>query len=478
LKWKYNEGGSNEIVVSPIIGNDGVVYYASGGGYPPTGYITALYPNGTLKWRYQTNHVMYSSPAIGLDGTIYCGSHDCNVYALYPNNGTLKWKFTTGNWVHGSPTIGDDGTVYIGSDDGYLYALYPNNGTMKWQCHIGESYASPALGIDGTLYIGVWEKTFYAIYPNGTIKWSVNTGGGKVWGSSPALSSDGTIYFGTCDLEWTGGVEIIALYTDGTVKWRKGLDTVFSSPAIGSDGTVYIGSCSSDNGYLNAFGTGPLEAEAFGPYYGLINQPVQFQGSATGGYSPHSYHWDFGDSHTSDEQNPIHTYTSAGNYTVTLTVTDNTSNTSSDTSWAWIQATNTPPNKPTINGPTKGEYGISYDYKFVSTDPDGTPIWYYVDWGDNSNTGWFGPNSSNEEVVKSHFWYDKGTYTISCKAKDPYNAEGEWGTLQVTMPLDLQISQSSSQQIDQHASNQLILKMLQQFPIALPILRQLMELNS
>jgi outer membrane protein assembly factor BamB len=456
LKWKYPV---SNVYTSPTITNDGTIIFADSDNWN----IIALNSNGTQKWGYHTNMVIYSSPAIGLDGTIYCGSHDCNVYALYPNNGTLKWKFTTGNWVHGSPTIGDDGTVYIGSDDGYLYALYPNNGTMKWQCHIGESYASPALGIDGTLYIGVWEKTFYAIYPNGTIKWSFNTGGGKVWGSSPALSSDGTIYFGTCDLEWTGGVEIIALYTDGTVKWRKGLDTVFSSPAIGSDGTVYIGSCSSDNGYLNAFGTGPLEAEANGPYYSLINQPVQFKGSSSGGYSPHSYHWDFGDSHTSDEQNPTHIYANPGNYTVILTVTDNTSNTSSDTSWAWIQATNTPPNKPTINGPTKGEYGISYDYKFVSADPDGTPIWYYVDWGDNSNTGWFGPYSSNEEVVKSHFWYDKGTYTISCKAKDPYNAEGEWGTLSVTMPCSY----------DKPIMN-FLEKILERFPHAFPILRYIL----
>jgi hypothetical protein len=251
-----------------------------------------------------------------------------------------------------------------------------------------------------------------------------------------------------------------AVNPDGTERWRKGIGECQSAPAIGKDGIVYIGS---NNCYLYAFGIGNLEADANGPYYELINEPVQFRGSSSGGYSPHFYHWTFGDGEYSDEQNPTHTYAQAGNYTVTLTVTDNTSNTSSDTSWAWIQATNTPPNKPTINGPTKGEYGISYDYKFVSADPDGTPIWYYVDWGDNSNTGWFGPYSSNEEVVKSHFWYEKGTYTISCKAKDPYNAESDWGTLSVTMPCSY----------DKPIMN-FLEKILERFPHAFPILRYIL----
>ena len=398
LKWKWSAGS---VFGSPAIGNDGTIYFGS-----DNHYINALYPNGTLKWRYQTGHVVYSSPAIGQDGTVYCGSHDCNLYALYPNNGTLKWAFPTGNWIRTSPCIADDGTIYCVSLDNYLYAVHPN-GTMKWRTNVGAG-TSPTIGQDGTIYCGY--DNLYAINPtNGSVKWIFNPGPGRsIRGGTPCNSVDGTIYFGTSD-----GGEIIAVNPDGTEKWRKGIGTVESPPAIGNDGAVYIGTdYAPGEGGLHAFGIGPLEADANGPYYGLVNAPVQFKGKAMGGYSPHSYHWDFGDTHASDEQNPTYIYTSAGNYTVILTVTDNTSNTSSDTSWAWIQATNTPPNKPTINGPTKGEYGISYDYKFVSADPDGTPIWYYVDWGDNSNTGWFGPYSSYEEVVKSHFWYDKGTYTI------------------------------------------------------------------
>ena len=452
LKWKFNVEDS--IFSSPVIGDDGTIYFGYGGG-PPSGYINALYPNGTLRWRFQTNHAVYSSPAIGLDGTIYCGSHDGNVYALYPNNGTLKWKYNTGSWVHGSPTIADDGTVYIGSDNGYLYAFYPDNGTVKWCINVGSMHASPTLDDDGTLYFGVWEKTFYAVYPNGTIKWSFNTGNGKVWGSSAALSDDGTLYFGTCDLEWSGGVEIIALYTDGTVKWRKSLDTFFSSPAIGSDGSVYIGAA--DNG-LVAFGIVPLKANAHGPYYGLINQSVQFKGSAIGGYSPFtSWHWSFGDNTYSDEQNPIHIYTEIGNYTVTLTVTDNTSNTSSDNTFAWIQETNSPPNKPNIDGPTRGVSNEYYEYTFNTVDPDGNQIWYFVDWDDNMYTGWLGPYSSGTTITAGHAWYTypipHATFTIKCKAKDVYGEESEWGEFNVEIPRN------------KIATNSLFLKFLEHLPL-------------
>ncbi len=45
---------------------------------------------------------------------------------------------------------------------------------------------------------------------------------------------------------------------------------------------------------------------------------VQFQDQSL--YLPTSWHWDFGDGNTSTQQNPVHTYTSSGTYTVELVV--------------------------------------------------------------------------------------------------------------------------------------------------------------
>ena len=45
-----------------------------------------------------------------------------NVYALNPNC-ALTWSYATGSVVYSSPAIGADGTVYVGSIDNKLYAI-------------------------------------------------------------------------------------------------------------------------------------------------------------------------------------------------------------------------------------------------------------------------------------------------------------------------------------------------------------------
>ena len=58
---------------------------------------------------------------------------------------------------------------------------------------------------------------------------------------------------------------------------------------------------------------------------------VQFTASVeeeTGG--PFTFHWDFGDGSNSSEQNPSHTYAKVGEYTATLTVTNQKGNKGTD----------------------------------------------------------------------------------------------------------------------------------------------------
>jgi len=75
----------------------------------------------------------------------------------------------------------------------------------------------------------------------------------------------------------------------------------------------------------------PLAAEANGPYTGAVGTPIQFTGDATGGFAPYTYAWGFGDGATSTLQNPTHAYSHNGDFTATLTVTDNQGGTASDT---------------------------------------------------------------------------------------------------------------------------------------------------
>ena len=104
------------------------------------------------KWSFKTGSDVFSSPAIGSDGTIYVGSSDNNLYAINPD-GSKKWAFKTGGDVYSSPAIGSDGTIYVGSRDDYLYAINPD-GSRKWRFKTGSYvFSSPAIGSDGTIYV-------------------------------------------------------------------------------------------------------------------------------------------------------------------------------------------------------------------------------------------------------------------------------------------------------------------------------------
>ena len=437
MKWKFSAYDS--ISSSPVIAEDGTIYLGTMG-YPEK-YgcgIFAINPDGTENWFYQTDYKITSDPGIGDDGTIYIGSGDTYLYAMRPD-GTLRWRFKTDDYIKGHPSIDADGTIYICSCDGFLYALN-SDGTLKWKyAESGGSSSSVSIGKDGTLYVA-GDNKLLALNPDGTDKWSFDLGNRYIGKSSPAISDDGTIYIGVNIGNEAGG-EIIAINSDGTEQWRSGkiaYTRLESSPSIGRDGTVYIGSSSTVDGnnfgYLHAFGSGELKAYCNGPYYGLVNQLVSFDGDASGGHQPYTWYWDFGDGQTSSEQDPVHRYEHPGNYTVTVTVTDDEHTMVSDTSYALIQESNNPPDNPIVSGTNNGKKGVYYEYTISGLDPEDNPVFYFVDWGDGSNSSWRGPFASGETLILRHSWDAMGSYTMKARAMDVFGAESDWTTLPITMP--------------------------------------------
>jgi len=52
------------------------------------------------------------------------------------------------------------------------------------------------------------------------------------------------------------------------------------------------------------------------------DEGIQFESTISGGFSPYTYEWNFGDGETSAEPHPVHAYNDAGVYTVALIVKD------------------------------------------------------------------------------------------------------------------------------------------------------------
>ena len=89
-------------------------------------------------------------------------------------------------------------------------------------------------------------------------------------------------------------------------------------------------------------GSGPQSpiARPAGPYSGTVNVTVSFDGSASSDPDGRvvSYDWRFGDGGTASGAQALHSYATAGTYTVTLTVTDDSGLTASATTTATVTA--------------------------------------------------------------------------------------------------------------------------------------------
>ena len=117
--------------------------------------------NLNLRWKYTAGDAIVSSPAV-VNGVVYVGSFDRNVYALNATTGAILWTYTTGGEVWSSPAV-VNGVVYIGSTDNNVYALDARTGARLWQYPTGfYVYSAPAV-VDGVVYIGSGDKNLYAL---------------------------------------------------------------------------------------------------------------------------------------------------------------------------------------------------------------------------------------------------------------------------------------------------------------------------
>ncbi len=253
LKWYFDTGKisyiekwdtKKSIMSTPTIDSSGNIYVHSA-----ADYLFAVNSDGKEKWRFplKWDSDFWPSPAIGTDGTIYMGSarteetNSMGLFAINPD-GTEKWRFIIKSGVSSSPAIGNDGTIYVGGSDpetnkGKIYAINPD-GTERWEFTTEDwEESSPTVG-NNAIYIGSKEGKVYAINFDGTKKWSFQTGGGV--STVPAIGKDGTIYVGSWDYYF------YAINADGTLKWRflteAAYEGVSSSAAIGADGIIYFGS--------------------------------------------------------------------------------------------------------------------------------------------------------------------------------------------------------------------------------------------
>lgn len=228
--WQIRGVTAGEVWSSAVIDEDNMIYFGTLGSDHS---LYALFPNGTIKWRFQADGMIWSTPAISSNRTIYVPTWESNLIAL-DSDGHVLWRFPAQGPISSSVTIGDDGTLYFGTMTGNLFAVSPN-GTEKWRLFLdGNLISSPAIGLNQLIYVGTTNDRFYALNPNGTIRWTYTAGEFK---ANPSIADDGTIYEPCFD-----GF-LYAFNPNGTVKWRAstGDSIAAAGVALAEDGTIYCG---------------------------------------------------------------------------------------------------------------------------------------------------------------------------------------------------------------------------------------------
>jgi PKD repeat protein len=169
----------------------------------------------------------------------------------------------------------------------------------------------------------------------------------------------------------------------------------------------------------------PTAAATATPTSGNVPLSVQFSGSATDSDGQIAkYVWDFGDGVLIRNQNPAHTYTNAGDFTATLTVTDDGGATASASVPIHAQSANRPPTVTVQATPRLGNAPLTVQFTSAASDPDGGSLSYRWDFGDGQSSTAQNP---------SHLYNGSGDFTARLTVTDD---KGATASGEVTIKVD------------------------------------------
>ncbi len=378
---------------------------------------------GNIVWSYSALNGPWDAERLDNNNTLICETYNNRVIEV-DNNGTIVWEKADLNMPVDAERLATGNTL--------ITELYNNRvievdsgGTIIWQkADVTWPVDAERLATGNTLITEyVYGQRVIEVNSSGNIVWEYNSSAvlfdaERLTNGNTLITEFGTYYY------YEG--RVIEVDSNGTIVWEK----------AGLDGPI-------DAERIPGVPNEPPDVPTIeGPSEGRVGEEYEFTFKATDPDDDDvKYFIDWRDG-TGEETGYTpsgtdvkvkHIWSEEGEYIIKAKAVDMHG---AESDWADFEVTiveNQPPTAPIITGPNSGKPGISYDYIFNSTDPEGDPVMYFVDWGDN-NTDWTEYSDSGKEIMLKHNWSKKGDYTITAKAQDIYGAESNWSEFKVEIP--------------------------------------------
>ncbi len=257
----------------------------------------------------------------------------CNAYTLTQAINTQSGSVWNNNKINLTQSFDFKFDVFLGNSDagadGIVFVLQPIS-TVVGSSGGGLGYdgITPAVGVT----IDTWQNTtnndpiydHIAIQLNGDLNHNTLN---NIAGPVTALSGNDNIEDGnwhSLRVQWDAPTKTMLTYMDGVLRLSAVKD--FVTDVFSGNPLVYWGFTGSTGGANNwqRFRTALNPSFHFGPTQKrCVNTPIQFIDSTVSFATIASFSWDFGDGSPVDNVNlnPIHIYTTPGDYTVVQTVT-------------------------------------------------------------------------------------------------------------------------------------------------------------
>ena len=249
--WSPLDSGDTILYNSPSLSYEGYVYITSYGQAKLYSFVAST---GAQRWvrdlRVGGEGNILGSPAIAPDGVVYVAVDysASSTGALYAVNsdGSIKWGTQVGR-LQSTPSIDCDGTVWICSLDSYCRKFSPSTGSVLTEFQIIDAdtvQLSSCAIVDDKIFFGsVLNNRFHSYFTNSTRRWYLSAS--NDFNSSPVVSENLSIWNGNLN-----GTMYVVYDSSGTAEGASFRSAIWSSAALNPSGRLYV---SLQNARLRAF---------------------------------------------------------------------------------------------------------------------------------------------------------------------------------------------------------------------------------